>query len=113
VRTTVLLAMHEARETMGITLDQKWSRRRWSRFAASSSPISPTPIPQPPFGAADRNPVTAMDPRTLASLQRRFRPSATKITTVTTWAVRFHEFEHWLDYGREARSHESTFQIAG
>ena len=115
---SVLLAMHEAREIMGVVLDEKV-------VASSLESIRRQQFPDFTYAYSHSHrlaPQLEINRRD-ASLGRSQACNATlrafgdpKITdqVLTTWADNFIEFEHWLDYGRKKPvPHESTFMIAG
>ena len=115
---SVLLAMHEAREIMGVVLDEKV-------VASSLESIRRQQFPDFTYAYSHSHrlaPQLEINRRD-ASLGRSQACNATlrafgdpKITdqVLTTWADNFIEFEHWLDYGRKKPvPHESTFKIAG
>ena len=115
---TVLLAMHEARETMGVTLDEKVvassieSIRR-QRFPDFTYAYSHEHRFLPQFAINRRNGSLGRSQACNAAL-RAFGDSKITDAVLTTWADNFIEFEHWLDYGRKKPvPHESTFLIAG
>ena len=115
---SVLLAMHEARETMGITLDPKVvesslasiRRQQFPDFTYAYS-HSHRMVPQNEINR--RNGSLGRSQACNASLRAFGDPKLTD-KVLTTWADNFIEFEHWLDYGRKKPvPHESTFKIAG
>lgn len=115
---SVLLAMHEARATMGIVLDQKIvesslesiRRQQFPDFTYAYS-HSHRLVPQHEINR--RNGSLGRSQACNAVL-RAFGDAKITDAVLTTWADHFIEFEHWLDYGRKKPvPHESTFKIAG
>lgn len=115
---SVLLAMHEARETMGITLDEKVVQTsldsiRRQRFPDSTYAYSHGHRLYPQNEINRRNGSLGRSQACNATLRAFGDPTITD-AVLTTWADNFIEFEHWLDYGRKKPvPHESTFKIAG
>jgi hypothetical protein len=115
---SVLLAMHEARETMGITLDQKVVESslesiRRQQFPDFTYAYSHSHRLSPQSEINRRNGSLGRSQACNAALRAFGDPKITN-AVLTTWADNFIEFEHWLDHGRKKPvPHESTFQIAG
>ena len=115
---TVLLAMHEARETMGITLDQKvvdtsLESIRRQQFPDFTYAYSHSHRFAPQNEINRRNGSLGRSQACNATL-RAFGDPKMSDSVLSTWADNFIEFEHWLDYGRKKPvPHESTFKIAG
>jgi hypothetical protein len=115
---SVLLAMHEARETMGITLDQKvvessLESLRRQQFPDFTYAYSHSHRLAPQLEINRRNGSLGRSQACNAALRAFGDPKITD-AVLTTWADNFIEFEHWLDHGRKKPvPHESTFQIAG
>ncbi len=115
---SVLLAMHEAREIMGITLDQKvvtssLESIRRQQFPDFTYAYSHNHRLAPQLDINRRNGSLGRSQACNAALRAFGDPKITD-AVLTTWADNFIEFEHWLDYGRKKPvPHESTFQIAG
>ena len=115
---TVLLAMHEARETMGVTLDEKvvassLASIRRQQFPDFTYAYSHEHRLLPQFEINRRNGSLGRSQACNAALRAFGDPKMTD-AVLTTWADNFIEFEHWLDYGRKKPvPHESTFLIAG
>ena len=115
---SVLLAMHEARETMGITLDQKvvatsLESIRRQQFPDFTYAYSHSHRLMPQREINRRGGSLGRSQACNAALRAFGDPKITD-AVLTTWADNFIEFEHWLDHGRKKPvPHESTFQIAG
>ena len=115
---SVLLAMHEARETMGVTLDEKvvatsLASIRRQQFPDFTYAYSHEHSLVPQFEINRRNGSLGRSQACNAALRAFGDPKITD-QVLTTWADNFIEFEHWLDYGRKKPvPHESTFKIAG
>ena len=115
---SVLLAMHEARETMGVTLDEKVVQSslasiRRQQFPDFTYAYSHSFRLVPQFEINLRNGSLGRSQACNATLRAFGDPKITD-QVLTTWADNFIEFEHWLDYGRKKPvPHESTFKIAG
>jgi hypothetical protein len=115
---TVLLAMHEAKETMGVTLDQKivdysLDSIRMQGFPDFSYAYSHSHHLSPQAEINRRNGSLARSQACNAALRAY---GDVKITdqVISTWCSNFIEFEKWLDHGRKKPvPHESTFQISG
>lgn len=115
---SVLLAMHEARETMGITLDSKVvatsldsiRRQQFPDFTyaySHSHRLAPLSEINRRNGSLGRS-------QACNAVLRAFGDPKMTDSVLTTWADNFIQFEHWLDYGRKKPvPHESTFKIAG
>jgi hypothetical protein len=115
---SVILAMHEARETMGITLDQKVltstlesiRRQQFPDFTYAYS-HGHRLFPQ---GEINRRNGSLGRSQACNAALRAFGDPKITDAVMTKWADNFIEFEHWLDYGRKKPvPHESTFKIAG
>ena len=115
---SVLLAMHEAREVMGVTLDTKVvessldsiRRQQFPDFTYAYS-HSHRLFPQ---GEINRRNGSLGRSQACNAALRAFGDSKITDKVLTTWADNFIEFEHWLDYARKKPvPHESTFRIAG
>ena len=115
---SVLLAMHEARETMGVTLDEKvvtssLDSIRRQQFPDFTYAYSHSHRLEPQFVINRRNGSLGRSQACNATLRAFGDPKITD-QVLTTWADNFIEFEHWLDHGRKKPvPHESTFLIAG
>jgi len=115
---SVLLAMHEARETMGITLDEKVVESslesiRRQQFPDFTYAYSHSHRLAPQLEINRRNGSLGRSQACNAALRAFGDPKITD-AVLTTWADNFIEFERWLDHGRKKPvPHESTFQIAG
>jgi hypothetical protein len=115
---SVLLAMHEARETMGITLDEKVVETslesiRRQQFPDFTYAYSHSHRFSPQGEINRRNGSLGRSQACNATLRAFNDPKITE-KVLTTWADNFIEFEHWLDYARKKPvPHESTFKIAG
>ena len=115
---TVLLAMHEARATMGVTLDEKvvassLASIRRQQFPDFTYAYSHQHRLMPQFEINRRNGSLGRSQACNAALRAFGDPKITD-AVLTAWADNFIEFEHWLDYGRKKPvPHESTFKIAG
>ena len=115
---SVLLAMHEARETMGITLDEKVIESslesiRRQQFPDFTYAYSHEHRLLPQFEINRRNGSLGRSQACNATLRAFGDPKITD-DVLTTWADNFIEFEHWLDHARKKPvPHESTFMIAG
>jgi hypothetical protein len=115
---SVLLAMHEARETMGLVLDEKVTASslesiRRQQFPDFTYAYSHSHRMAPHNDINRRNGSLGRSQACNAAL-RAFGDAKITDKVLTTWADNFIEFEHWLDYGRKKPvPHESTFKIAG
>ena len=115
---SVLLAMHEARETMGVTLNEKvvessLASIRRQQFPDFTYAYSHQHMLVPQFEINRRNGSLGRSQACNATLRAFGDPKITD-QVLTTWADNFIEFEHWLDHGRKKPvPHESTFMIAG
>ena len=115
---SVLLAMHEARETMGVVLDEKVVQSslesiRRQQFPDFTYAYSHSHRMAPQAGINRRNGSLGRSQACNAVL-RAFGDAKITDQVLTKGADNFIEFEHWLDYGRKKPvPHESTFQIAG
>ena len=115
---SLLLAMHEARETMGVTLDEKvvassLESIRRQQFPDFTYAYSHSHRLAPQFEINRRNGSLGRSQACNATLRAFGDPRITG-EVLTTWADNFIEFEHWLDFGRKKPvPHESTFKIAG
>ena len=115
---SVLLAMHEAREIMGVVLDEKvvassLESIRRQRFPDFTYAYSHSHRLAPQLEINRRDGSLGRSQACNATLRAFGDPKITD-QVLTTWADNFIEFEHWLDYGRKKPvPHESTFMIAG
>jgi Prenyltransferase and squalene oxidase repeat len=115
---SVLLAMHEARETMGITLNPKivgssLASIRRQQFPDFTYAYSHGHRLVPHDEINRRNGSLGRSQACNAALRAFGDPKITD-AVLTKWADNFVEFEHWLDHGRKKPvPHESTFKIAG
>ncbi len=115
---SVLLAMHEARQTMGITLDPKivessLASIRRQQFPDFTYAYSHSHRLAPQNEINRRNGSLGRSQACNATL-RAFGDAKITDAVLTKWADNFIEFEHWLDHGRKKPvPHESTFKIAG
>lgn len=115
---TVLLAMHEARQTMGVKLDQKvvdssLASVRLQQFPDFSYAYSHSHRLSPQGEINRRNGSLARSQACNAVLRAFGDPKITD-QVISTWCSNFIEFEKWLDHGRKKPvPHESTFQISG
>jgi hypothetical protein len=115
---TVLLAMHEARETMGVKLDQKvvdssLASIRLQQFPDFSYAYSHSHRLSPQGEINRRNGSLARSQACNAVLRAFGDPKITD-QVLGTWGANFIEFEKWLDHGRKKPvPHESTFKISG
>jgi hypothetical protein len=115
---TVLLAMHEARETMGVKLDQKvvdstLASVRLQQFPDFSYAYSHSHRLSPQGEINRRNGSLARSQACNAVLRAFGDPKITD-QVLGTWGENFIEFEKWLDHGRKKPvPHESTFKISG
>lgn len=115
---TVLLAMHEARETMGIMLDEKVVKSsldsiRRQQFPDFTYAYSHSHRLSPQGEINRRNGSLGRSQACNAAL-RAFGDAKITDEVLANWADNFVEFEHWLDHGRKKPvPHESTFKIAG
>lgn len=115
---SVLLAMHEAREIIGITLDEKIVKSsldsiRRQQFPDFTYAYSHGHRMAPQNEINRRNGSLGRSQACNAALRAFSDPKITE-KVLTTWADNFLEFEQWLDYGRKKPvPHESTFKIAG
>lgn len=115
---TMLLAMHEARETMGVTLDPKivtstLASIRLQQFPDFTYAYSHGHYLSPQGEINRRNGSLARSQACNAALHAFDDPKITN-EVLSTWCDNFLEFEKWLDHGRKKpRPHESTFKISG
>ena len=115
---SVVLAMHEAREKMGVTLDPKVVESslesiRRQQFPDFTYAYSHSHRLAPQGEINRRNGSLGRSQACNAALRAFDDPKITE-KVLTTWADNFIEFEKWLDYGRKKPvPHESTFKIAG
>ena len=115
---TVLLAMHEARETMGVKLDQKvvdstLASVRLQQFPDFSYAYSHSHRLSPQGEINRRNGSLARSQACNAVLRAFGDPKITD-QVLGTWGENFIEFEKWLGHGRKKPvPHESTFKISG
>ena len=115
---SVLLAMHEAREIMGVVLDEKvvassLESIRRQQFPDFTYAYSHSHRLAPQLEINRRDGSLGRSQACNATLRAFGDPKITD-QVLTTWADNFIEFEHWLDYGRKKPvPHESTFMIAG
>lgn len=115
---TVILAMHEARETMGVTLDQKvinstLASIRLQQFPDFTYAYSHGHYLSPQGEINRRNGSLARSQACNAAL-RAFDDKKITDQVLATWGANFIEFEPWLDHGRKKPvPHESTFKISG
>ena len=115
---SVLLAMHEARATMGVVLDEKVVESslesiRRQQFPDFTYAYSHSHRMSPQADINRRNGSLGRSQACNAVLRAFGDPKITD-QVLTTWADNFIEFEHWLDYARKKPvPHESTFRIAG
>ena len=115
---TVILAMHEARETMGVELDQKiltstLASIRLQQFPDFTYAYSHGHHLAPQVEINRRNGSLARSQACNAALRAFDDPKMTD-AVLSTWGDNFIEFEPWLDYGRKKPvPHESTFKISG
>ena len=115
---SVLLAMHEARETMGLVLDPKivtssLESIRRQQFPDFTYAYSHSHRFAPHNEINRRNGSLGRSQACNATLRAFGDPKITD-AVMSKWADNFIEFEHWLDYGRKKPvPHESTFKIAG
>jgi len=115
---TLLLAMAEAREVMGVTLDEKIvrqsidsiRRQRTSDFAYTYSHAhrySPRSPINRPAGSLARS-------QACNAAMRIFGDETVTDEIIITWAERFLDREGWLSIGRKRPvPHETHFQISG
>ncbi len=115
---TMLLAMHEARETMGVTLNPKvvastLASIRLQQFPDFTYAYSHGHYLSPQGEINRRNGSLARSQACNAALRVFDDPKITN-DVLSTWCDNFLEFEKWLDHGRKKpRPHESTFKISG
>ena len=115
---TVLLAMHEARDVMGVTLKQKaidstLASIRQQRFPDFTYAYSFGHHMHPEGVINRRNGSLARSQACNATL-RAFGDEKVTDAVLSTWGDNFIEFEKWLDHGRKKPvPHESTFKISG
>ena len=115
---SVLLAMHEAREIMGVVLDEKvvassLESIRRQQFPDFTYAYSHSHRLAPQLEINRRDGSLGRSQACNATLRAFGDPKITD-QVLTTWADNFIEFEHWLDYGRKKPVPlESTFMIAG
>ena len=115
---SMLLAMHEAREAMSITLDAKivatsLDSIRRQQFPDFTYAYSHSHRFAPQNEINRRNGSLGRSQACNAALRAFGDPKVTD-SVMTVWADNFIQFEHWLDYGRKKPvPHESTFKIAG
>lgn len=115
---TLLLAMSEARDAMGITLDE-----RIVRLSLESMRRQRTPDFSYTYSHAHRNNPRSPINRPAGSLARSqacnaamrlFGDKTVTDEVIGTWATRFFDREGWLDIGRKRPvPHETHFQISG
>lgn len=115
---SVLLAMHEARETMGITLDSKVVQSSLESIRRQQFPDFTYAYSHghrfSPQGEINRRNGSLGRSQACNATLRAFEDPKITDAVLTTWADNFIEFEKWLDYGRKKPvPHESTFKIAG
>jgi hypothetical protein len=115
---TLLLAMAEARDVMGVTLDEKivrlslesMRRQRTSDFAYTYSHAhrySPRSAINRPAGSLARS-------QACNAAMRVFGDETVTDEIIMTWAERFLDREGWLSIGRKRPvPHETHFQISG
>lgn len=115
---TMLLAMHEARETMGVALNPKvvastLASIRLQQFPDFTYAYSHGHYLSPQGEINRRNGSLARSQACNAALRVFDDPKITN-DVLSTWCDNFLEFEKWLDHGRKKpRPHESTFKISG
>ncbi len=115
---TVLLAMHEAREVMGVTLKQKaigstLASIRQQRFPDFTYAYS-YGHHMHPEGVINRRNGSLARSQACNAILRAFGDEKVTDAVLSTWGDNFIEFEKWLDHGRKKPvPHESTFKISG
>lgn len=115
---TMMLAMKEASDVMGVTLDPKITKTtlasiRLQQFPDFTYAYSHMHHMYPHGEINRRNGSLARSQACNAALRAFDDPKITN-EVLTTWCDNFIEFEPWLDHGRKKpKPHESTFKISG
>lgn len=115
---TMLLAMHEAREEMGVMLDSQVikttidsiQRQRFPDFTYAYSHGHRLH----PQGEINRRNGSLARSQSCNAALRAFGDEKITQEVLERWCQNFLEFESWLDHGRKKPiPHESTFKISG
>ena len=115
---TMMLAMKEASDVMGVTIDPKVVKTtlasiRLQQFPDFTYAYSHGHHMAPQGEINRRNGSLARSQACNAALRAFDDPKITN-DVLTTWCDNFIEFEPWLDHGRKKpKPHESTFKISG
>jgi hypothetical protein len=115
---TMMLAMKEARDIMGVKLEPKVVKTtlasiRLQQFPDFTYAYSHGHHMAPQGEINRRNGSLARSQACNAALRAFDDPKITN-DVLATWCDNFIEFERWLDHGRKKpRPHESTFKISG
>ena len=115
---TVLLAMHEAREVMGVTLDDKLVKHALASITMQRTPdfsyVYAFPHRVRPRSGINRPAGSLARSQACNACLREFGDQAVTDQVLTTWADRFLAREGFLSIGRKRPvPHETHFQISG
>lgn len=115
---SMLLAMHEAREKMGVTLSQKVITSTLASIHLQQFPDFTYAYSHPhhlfPQGEINRRNGSLARSQACNAALRAYGDEKVTDDVLATWGANFIEFEPWLDHGRKKPvPHESTFKISG